>query len=221
MKASFTLTLSLTLALAALAQPSNIDPTNKWSWGENIGFMNWRDAGSPPASQGALLNPDFLSGFVWGENVGFINLGDGSPANGTAYGNTLGSDFGVNLRPDDRLAGLAWGENIGWINFGPHASLPAAQQARYDGVALRLRGYAWGENVGWINLDDDTHFVGTSCPTDFNCDGFLDFFDYIDYVATFEGNPPPPCRTSADYNGDGFVDFFDYNDFVAAFEAGC
>jgi hypothetical protein len=213
--------LILALASDALAQPSNIDPTNKWSWGENIGFMNWRDAGSPIGSQGVLLNPDILSGFVWCENVGYLNLGDGSPANGRAYSNSNGADFGVNLLPDDRLAGLAWGENIGWVNFGPHASLPSAQQARYDGPAARLRGYAWGENVGWINLDDARHFVGTSCPVDFNCDGFLDFFDYGDYVATFEGGTPPACQTSADFNGDGFVDFFDYADFVAAFEDGC
>jgi hypothetical protein len=58
-----------------------------------------------------------------------------------------------------------------------------------------------------------------SCPADFNGDGFLDFFDYNDYVACFEGSGAPGC--DADFNGDGFIDFFDYNDFVAAFEAGC
>jgi hypothetical protein len=218
----FTLALVATLAPAALAQPSSIDVTSKWSWGENVGFMNWRDAGSPEASQGVFADTQVLGGFIWCENAGWVSVGDGSPANGVAYANVNGTDFGVNINPaTGALSGLAWGENIGWINFGPHASLPAAQQARYDGAALRLRGYAWGENVGWINLDDDTHFVGTSCPVDFNCDGFLDFFDYDDFVATFEGGQPPACRSSADYNGDGFVDFFDYDDFVASFEAGC
>jgi hypothetical protein len=57
------------------------------------------------------------------------------------------------------------------------------------------------------------------CPADFNGDGFLDFFDYDDYVACFEGAGAPGC--DADFNGDGFVDFFDYDDFVAAFEVGC
>jgi hypothetical protein len=209
------------LAPSAFAQTSNIDTTNKFSWGENIGWMNWRDAGSPAGSQGVLLNPDVLSGFIWCENVGYVNLGDGTPANGAAYSNVNGTDFGVNVLPDNRLGGLGWGENIGWINFGPHATLPAAQQARYDGASARLRGYAWGENVGWINLDDPTRFVGTSCPADFNCDGFLDFFDYDDFVTAYEGGPTPPCRDGADVNGDGFVDFFDYDDFVAGFEAGC
>ncbi|XVJ60669.1 MAG: sulfatase-like hydrolase/transferase [Tepidisphaera sp.] len=57
------------------------------------------------------------------------------------------------------------------------------------------------------------------CPADFNCDGFLDFFDYDDYVNCFETGT---CSDgTADFNGDGFVDFFDYDDFVAGFEAGC
>jgi hypothetical protein len=62
--------------------------------------------------------------------------------------------------------------------------------------------------------------VSTACPIDFNGDGFVDFFDYDDYVACYEGFACPPS-TTADFNGDGFVDFFDYDDFVAAFEAGC
>ena len=54
------------------------------------------------------------------------------------------------------------------------------------------------------------------CPPDFNGDGFLDFFDFNDFVTAFEDGDP-----DADYNGDGFVDFFDFNDFVYGFEAGC
>lgn len=62
--------------------------------------------------------------------------------------------------------------------------------------------------------------VADACAADFNADGFLDFFDYDDFVGCFEsGNCPP--GTSADFNGDGFADFFDYDDFVLAFESGC
>ncbi len=216
MKTLVTLLPTLMLAHIALAQPSNIQSSNKWSWGENIGFMNWRDAGSPIASQGALINPNILSGFVWQENTGFINLGDGTPANGTAYANLTGTDFGVNILNDNRLAGLAWGENVGWINFGPHATLPALQQARFDPSSNRLRGYAWGENIGWVNLDDSTHFVGVRCPADFNNDGVVDLFDYLDFVAAFAANDP-----AADFNLDAIIDFFDYLDFVAAFSGAC
>ncbi|MDX2117465.1 MAG: FG-GAP-like repeat-containing protein [Planctomycetota bacterium] len=56
----------------------------------------------------------------------------------------------------------------------------------------------------------------TPCRADFNADGFLDFSDFDDFVAAFEGGSP-----NADFNGDGFLDFSDFDDFVAAFEAGC
>ncbi len=58
------------------------------------------------------------------------------------------------------------------------------------------------------------------CAADFNNDGFLDFFDYDEYVECFETGVCPP-GVNADFNGDGFVDFFDYDAFVLAFEAGC
>ncbi|XVJ59643.1 MAG: immunoglobulin domain-containing protein [Tepidisphaera sp.] len=64
--------------------------------------------------------------------------------------------------------------------------------------------------------------VDVFCRSDFNNDGFTDFFDYVAYVDCFElGDCPQtlPERT-ADYNGDGFADFFDYDAYVRDFEAG-
>ena len=57
------------------------------------------------------------------------------------------------------------------------------------------------------------------CPVDFNCDGFLDFFDFVGYVSCFEGDCPP--GRTADFDGDGFADFYDLSDFATAFQAGC
>ena len=57
-------------------------------------------------------------------------------------------------------------------------------------------------------------------PADFNGDGFVDFFDYDDYVQCYESNACQPGQ-SADFNADGFVDFFDYDAFVALYESGC
>ena len=54
------------------------------------------------------------------------------------------------------------------------------------------------------------------CPPDFNCDAFVDFFDYLDFARSFEDGDP-----AADVNADGFLDFFDYVAFVDDFEAGC
>jgi hypothetical protein len=54
------------------------------------------------------------------------------------------------------------------------------------------------------------------CSADFNTDGAVDFFDYLDFVAAFSTN-----ALVADFNRDGAVDFFDYLDFVDAFSRGC
>ncbi len=54
------------------------------------------------------------------------------------------------------------------------------------------------------------------CPADFNLDGTIDFFDYLDFVDAFSSGDP-----SADFNNDTSLDFFDYLDFVDAFSAGC
>ncbi len=54
------------------------------------------------------------------------------------------------------------------------------------------------------------------CPADFNQDGIVDFFDYLDFVDAFSAE-----SAAADFNHDGIIDFFDYLDFVDAFSAGC
>ena len=78
-----------------------------------------------------------------------------------------------------------------------------------SGGIYTLTGGFWAGSAG-----------APSCPADFNGDGFLDFFDYDDYVVCFELGTCPPGKT-ADFNNDAFVDFFDYDDFVQAFEQGC
>ncbi|MBU6414260.1 MAG: hypothetical protein KGS45_12400 [Planctomycetes bacterium] len=175
--------LTFSLTSATLAQ-STISPAQKFSWSENVGWMNWGDAGTPAGSSGVIVNNTFLSGFVWSENIGWINMGDGTPADGMAYANVTGLDFGVNVLADGTLTGMAWSENTGWINFNTAAAL-GAQKARLDRTSGRFRGYAWGENIGWVNMDNADKFVGIRCPADFNQDGVVDFFDYLDFVAAF------------------------------------
>jgi hypothetical protein len=216
--------LSFTLApLPLLAQNSNVNPGAKRAWSENAGWMNWRDAGTPPASLGAffaLASPGFVSGFAWMENTGWLNLGDASPADGLAYANLNGSDFGVNIDAASNLSGLAWGENIGWVNFTLPA-LPPAQQPRIDRAAGRLRGYAWSENIGWINLDlaEAGKHVGIRvCDVDFNQDGNLDPDDLSDYIACYFSLPP--C-SGADFNSDTNIDPDDLSDYIAAYFGGC
>ena len=59
--------------------------------------------------------------------------------------------------------------------------------------------------------------IETLCQAvDFNDDGIVDFFDYLDFVDTFSGG-----WVGSDFNLDGVVDFFDYLDFVDAFASAC
>ena len=68
--------------------------------------------------------------------------------------------------------------------------------ARYDGSSMSL--------------------IAGGCNADFNQDGSVDFFDYLDFVNAFSAN-----TAAADFNKDAAIDFFDYLDFVDAFSIGC
>lgn len=141
-----TLALLLAVALAASAYGLGIDPTDKYAWGENIGWLNWG------TTEGAVdvpeENGDF-AGYVWGENVGWISLS----CSNTASCGTV--DYGVSRTGDD-LSGYAWGENVGWISFSC-ANTGTCGTVDYgvsiDTATNELQGYAWGENVGWIVLN--------------------------------------------------------------------
>ena len=218
--------LGLVLIVGAAADPaiaqSDIDPTNKRSWQENCGWMNWRDANS--AIQGVRDRRTFLSGHIWCENTGWVNVGDGGPTNGVAYANASSSDFGVNVSPTGNLSGFAWGENTGWINFSGGALASPAQPARIDALTSRFRGFAWGENIGWISLDavDTGKFPALTCYA--NCDGstiapVLNVNDFICFNNRFAaGDPAANCDRSI---LPPVLNVNDFTCFLNAFAAGC
>ncbi|HLO40695.1 MAG TPA: EF-hand domain-containing protein [Phycisphaerales bacterium] len=199
-------------APAAMAQ-SNVEAAHKFTWSENIGFMNWRDANS--ANSGVAVNDSlgYLAGSIWCENVGWISLGAG---NGP-YANTNGTNYGVNVNTSTgALTGYAWGENIGWVNFRGGALATPAQPARFDFNDRRFYGYAWGENIGWINLNNATVYVAAGCRSDFDGTGFVDTDDFTAFVLAFEQGDE-----RCDIDGTGFVDTDDFTAFVLSFEFGC
>ena len=211
----------LGLALPALGQ-SDIDPADKFSWQENCGWMNWRDAGG--GAQGVRDRATYLSGFIWSENAGWINVGNGAPADGVAYSNTTGADFGVNIGPDGNLSGFAWGENVEWINFNGGAMASPPQPARFDPAAGRFRGYAWGENIGWINLDlvAPGQFVKRVCYP--NCDAstvspVLNIIDFACFLNRFAaGDPAANCDRSTT---PPVLSVNDFGCFLNKFASGC
>ncbi|MGV3659986.1 MAG: choice-of-anchor D domain-containing protein [Prosthecobacter sp.] len=123
-------------------------PGERYAWGANVGWIDIQGNGS---SHGMLVQPAWCSGNVYGANIGWISLGDGTPANGSAYANLSADDFGVNLQPTAapqvfRLSGYAYGANIGWIQF------EAQGDPQINKGTQMLSGYAYSANCGWINL---------------------------------------------------------------------
>ncbi|MDX2146038.1 MAG: hypothetical protein SFZ23_00835 [Planctomycetota bacterium] len=59
-------------------------------------------------------------------------------------------------------------------------------------------------------------YLSCRCPADFNSDGVVDFFDYLDFAGAYSSE-----QAAADFNTDGVVDFFDYLDFADAFATPC
>ncbi len=137
------LMLFLVSGTAVLAA-SNIDPTDKWAWGINVGWLSFA-----PDNGGVTVYSDHLEGYAWGENVGWIRLGtciSGSPC---SYANNAAHNYGVNNDGVGNLSGYAWGFNVGWIDFRPTGG-----GVTVDPVTGDFAGYAWGENVGWINFQN-------------------------------------------------------------------
>lgn len=181
---------------------ATISSTNAYTWGANIGYLNWR----PDSANGVSIGAYILQGYIYGANVGWINVGGGNAANHIQYQNNSATDFGVNftLDPDNPghglLRGYAYGANIGWINFedtgNPYVVLSNGQ----------LRGYVWSANCGWINLDDLNFFVATDSinpGVDTDGDGLPDAWEYI-YFGSLAADP------NVDSDGDGETNISEY-----------
>jgi len=126
----------------ALADTGNITETDKWAWGTNVGWINFR-----PEHGGVTVYADHLEGYAWGENVGWVRLGSYDGGGSHTYANDSASNYGVNNDGSGNLSGYAWGTNVGWVNFNPSHS-----QVTIDPATGRFDGYACAENVGWIHF---------------------------------------------------------------------
>ena len=101
MKARIFFILLITAASALAA--TTITPSNKYAYGANVGWMDWRG----DTNNGAVIGEFVCSGYIWSANVGWIRLGDGTPVNGIRYLNNSASDYGVNHDGLGNLSGCA------------------------------------------------------------------------------------------------------------------
>jgi hypothetical protein len=199
--------LLLVTAATALGAASTINVGNRFGYGANIGWMDWRPSGAAGAAMGEYV----CSGFLYAANAGWINLGSGSPANGIRYQNNSATDFGVSHDGLGNLRGFAWGANIGWINFEETGA------ARMDLNTGRLDGYAWSANAGWISLSNAFAFAQTdviASGADTDGDGLTDA-----YELTWAGNLTT-MKATTDSDGDGFSDLAEYLADTNPFDSG-
>lgn len=154
-----------------------IDPTDKYGWGENIGWLNFG------STEGDITVTDtVLGGYIWGENIGWVSL------NCSNDNSCATVDYKIVNDGNGNLSGYAWGENIGWINFDP----------TYGGVIINstgeFTGYAWGENIGWILFN---------CVDENTC-ASVDYKVKTDWRPQ---NSRPHCNNATDDDADGKIDY--------------
>lgn len=199
----------LCLAGVVQAQTGNIDPTNKWAWGTNVGWINFN-----PTHGGVTVYDEHLEGYAWGENVGWIRLGSYEGGGTHTYANTSATDYGVNRDPSGNLSGHAWGTNVGWINFNPSDG-----GVTIDPITGSFTGYVWGENVGWIHFKNTgpaaynvvVSSVIAVSKGDVDDNGTVDVIDARLCLQIATGVIPGTLeqRAAADVDGDGDVDMDD------------
>jgi hypothetical protein len=132
--------------------PTTIAAANRYSYGANFGWTDWRG----DTNHGAIIGSSYCQGFIYSANAGWIKLGNGAPINGVQYQNNSANDFGVNEDGSGNLRGFAWGANVGWINF-ENTGAP-----KVDLTTGKLSGCIWSANAGWISLSNAVAYVQTA-----------------------------------------------------------
>ena len=146
--------LALLALLAAPAlQAETVQPSQRWTWAENAGWIDARPLGN--GGPGLHAEDGVVSGWLWSPNVGWISAhcqNTGSCAE-TAYGLRL--DEVAGMPGLLRLSGYLWSENTGWI-VAHCATTQSCSEVDYglhvDRASGLIDGYAWSENLGWISF---------------------------------------------------------------------
>jgi len=94
----FLLVFSFSDIVFASETEGTIDTTDKYAWGENVGWINFGCTNCSVA-----ITDTVITGYAWSEEYGWINL---NPTNSGVTNTSAGV-----------LGGYAWGSNIGWIDF--------------------------------------------------------------------------------------------------------
>jgi hypothetical protein len=190
------LSLLFLLSVGSASAVTTINAINKYAYGANIGWMDWRG----DTNNGAVIGEYVCSGYIYAANVGWINLGTGAPTNGIQYQNLSASDFGVNQDGLGNLRGYAYGANIGWINFETFGA------PKVDLKTGKMTGSVWSANCGWIGLSNAFAVVQTDTipgGADSDSNGLADAWERLNFGHL--GVDP-----NADPDGDGMSNKQEY-----------
>jgi hypothetical protein len=173
-----------------------IDATQKYAWGDAMGWLNFGTAGG-----NIHVTDAGLTGDIWSENVGWINL---SPTHA-----------GVSNDGNGNLSGYAWGQNVGYINF---SGVKINNSGLFTGEANVLMG-------GSINFDCVNCSVltdwrpqsvrnsggGGGGSSGGGGGGGGSGYPPISTTSTFPGVPTSTasCVRTADFDGSGRVNIVD------------
>jgi len=188
---AFSLQLSPSLQAA-----TSINPTNKYAYGANVGWIDSRGN----TNSGAIIGEFVCSGYLYAADIGWIHLGSNAPANGIQYQNNSATDYGVNHDGQGNLRGFAYNANVGWINFESNGAPKVNLQTG------KLDGSVFSANCGWISLSNASAVVETDTipgGTDSNGNGLPDAWERI-YFGALGVNP------NADPDGDGMSNKEEY-----------
>jgi hypothetical protein len=171
-----------------------------WSLDTATGALAWQNVYADPNPAAAGSSARGL--FVASDNTVYL-AGFSQYLSGVVRGQAIAAAFSPN-------GSTLWVDNFSpgnaYLAGGTAITRSAAGNVILHGTRTSAPGTSFFMTVKYA----------APCAADFNRDGTLDFFDYLDFVAAFDAELP-----SADFNGDNTIDFFDYLDFVAAFDAGC
>jgi hypothetical protein len=225
-------TIGLERAAIETFETTTLNPRVMVGWEARGGFTaasNTLPALFNPSTNDAFGNAfvggvwDGVRGVVSGRNNASYNYVDGTNWGDIFFQfspalNTLGMSV-QQMEGNSRM--VINGRDVG--TFSQRTSLsPGSGRQGY--IKIITPGSAGIESIRFNNFRSGAtgdgfmfdHMAMRGCGADFNNDGVIDFFDYLDFVSEFAASGP-----MADYNADTVIDFFDYLDFVAAFSSDC